>query len=551
MKNNINKINSSKTSDTKDVVKSIFTKALETKEIITRDKFRLNAKSLFLTYLYDEHKLTISAIINMIREKLSNVEWYIISEEGTNADYLYRHCHVLISGSKPFDIKTHNFLDINNVHGNYQTSKNILKVYDYITKENTWNMYSDIMSQEQIDSVVHNFSRKLFTKQRVATDDKFYKYLYNAVCINKDITKVEQELRKILKQDSINVNDLKFLIQTIKNKNLYDELKNLLAQNVNRLTKPIFVHRSYLIFIYLWLSKKNKYGDPYTLFIQGSPGIGKTSIIQHLVGEEGLFIQHNDMLKSYSSNEHKYIIYDDINTKGIDRSILIQMTDSEQNFQADVKNSMVIVSHKTTRLMVSNEKIDKVFPSKDGAIARRLYKCHINYTKSNDINTSLYSDVFGDDILIYFKSDISSHYNITINLKDKKVVEFDSNLAEELLDKGEKYIQLNYGLLTHYKNNLHALELLLYGSKHDINRIKFDLAKDILAKQIKYKSYHIPNEDMEALFNIHVEDATCICGYATTAALNKQTLDCFVCWAKKFVKDKSFWKKLFSSTSRF
>lgn len=498
--------------------------------------FRLQAKSLFLTYpskLNDQVKKTKM----MIETKLKDVEWYIIAKENADEDHPYEHFHILIKSAKKFDIIDQSKLDIENVHGNYQTTRNILNAFDYVTKENQWKMYSEKLDDIQIEKVIYSFNEKLFNVKRINKQQEFNKLLLKSAIETKDLNLIKDKIYKIKESKCINRRDLEFAIACIKNKKLIDELEKMLSNNKLE-DNTIWVHRSMLTIFYLWLKNINMYGQPYSLFIQGEPGIGKTSLLKHLFGYEALFVQHKDKLKEYDKQRHKYIVFDDISFKGFGRSNIIQLIDSEQDYQADVKNSMVNISKDSVKVFTSNEDQQSLIKSfkYDKAIARRQYKASCRSFICNDrkVLGSSFSDVLGDGIEVYIKDKYSFFYDVTVTL-EKPFVLYRSEEVQRYLDKGDSYIPLNIGMMNSFRKDISSLELLLYGSKDDKNRKKFDISIKILEEQQRKNSYYIDKKYFEDILKKYISEVICICKNIKEINNQYKGNECLLCYFKKYV----------------
>jgi hypothetical protein len=99
-------------------------------------KFRLSARSLFLTYSQIPKFTTKEFILENLSSKQLNIDSYIIALENHADGNL--HAHVYLENKSKFSIRNSDFLNLlieNKIyHGNYQAVRSKKAVFQYITK---------------------------------------------------------------------------------------------------------------------------------------------------------------------------------------------------------------------------------------------------------------------------------------------------------------------------------------------------------------------------------------------------------------------------------
>jgi len=112
------------------------------------DKFRINAKSVFLTYpKCTLSKEELSLHLYQLKHKYSYscicLEQH---EDGTP------HLHAVLKFVKKVDIRSEKYFDIEGFHPNIQTTKNINASINYIKKDKDFIEMGDLESKEVISS---------------------------------------------------------------------------------------------------------------------------------------------------------------------------------------------------------------------------------------------------------------------------------------------------------------------------------------------------------------------------------------------------------------
>lgn len=94
-------------------------------------KFRINAKSVFLTY--PQCDLTKELMMNYLASLKHECSYIIVCEEKHEDGS--PHLHAVLKFKKKVDIRSESFFDINGFHPNIQTTKNINASIQYCKKE--------------------------------------------------------------------------------------------------------------------------------------------------------------------------------------------------------------------------------------------------------------------------------------------------------------------------------------------------------------------------------------------------------------------------------
>lgn len=113
-----------------------------------------------------------------------------------------------------------------------------------------------------------------------------------------------------------------------------------------------------------------------SLYLWGSPGIGKTCYAQHLL-PNALFICHMDQLKSYDPTNYDGIIFDDMSFIHMPREGQIHIVDVEQDRAIHCRHTCAFIPAGTKKIFLSNS--SSIFQMDDGAIARRVTRIHLTY----------------------------------------------------------------------------------------------------------------------------------------------------------------------------
>ena len=496
------------------------------------ENFRLNSKKILVTYSMDNNKLSNYApedFVKFLYKKFSsNMHWCIIAFERSEITN-YEHTHIYIQLLSKCDIKNPRRLDIDGVHGRYETVKNVESTIAYITKTENFKIFSgknedsvEYLTNKQMLGIISKYLGKYFSKTCNIGTKSIRENIYKLICSNKDIKNYKKQITEIfdkyLENKYISIKDWVLFFDIISN---MKDIENLDRLNNDKqdYEKPIYIHRKLLITIYIWARLyTNKYGKPISFGLQGQPGTFKTSVITHMGGNDMIVIQHNDKLKLYDKRKHLFLLYDDIDLKGKSREEIIHLLDSEQEYQANVKNSMQVVDKSTIRIITTNKDFKELFNSKDKAIARRIMKTKLyNRIEEEEYDKDNYSDVF-DGILLYIKSRVSWYYNVYIDISNYDIIMTDLDKCNK-----ENYIKVNYGTLKMWIEDNESLKRVICGSLYDKHDKELEIAFNIYKQQIKRGSKLLEIEDMLEIIKI-VKKPVCICNSSKT----DKSITCFV-----------------------
>lgn len=101
---------------------------------MNKNKFRINAKNLLLTYPQVKPEITRQMVLSelLTKERL-NIKNYLIAKEIHKDEGI--HYHVYLELEKRCDIKNSNYLDILNNHGRYERVNSRVSTINYLLKE--------------------------------------------------------------------------------------------------------------------------------------------------------------------------------------------------------------------------------------------------------------------------------------------------------------------------------------------------------------------------------------------------------------------------------
>jgi len=487
---------------------------------IKANPFRLNAKHILLTYSMNNNLLSTSkpedfySFIDKIFQH--NLHWTIMAFEESEITG-YKHVHIYVNIHKRCNFKNPRCLDINGIHGKYETVKDVPSIISYITKTEKHFMFSgkcnkgiNQLTQRQLTSIVVKELGTYFTKHckmgTHAIREKIFKILNANIDVRSYKHQILNTFKNYIDNKYVSTKDWILFFDSISH---IKDIDNFSALQLNPTVKnqTMFIHKKFLIVLYIWLEmNNNKFNKPISFGLQGPTGTYKTTVLNHLGGDSILTIQHSDILKTYTKEQHRIIFYDDIIAKGKTREEIIHLLDSEQNYQANVKNSMVVVDKSTVRMITTNNDFKDLFDSKDKAIARRIMKVKLideDKIYKDDLHfLDNYSDVF-DGILLYIKSRISWYYNVYINIFK------DSIISIEQKEK-RNYIKIDYGSLNLWLGDSYSLKRSICGNLNYSNDNEFDVAIAIYKCQILNRNKIIQIDQMLEIIKI-VKQPMCQC----------------------------------------
>ncbi len=292
--------------------------------------FRLQCKTLFLTYSQVPESWTKSGVLAAVKEALRDVSHYYtrysvgheLHKDGGHHYHVYvelgRKCN--IRGPHALDIK----IDDEEIHGNYRSGRKGDISYSQKDGDFLTNIYPDA------DYV------------RLARDGE-----------------VEEAVNLFLRAHPREAGSRGYLT---------------IRQNLSQLAPvpaapmPYFGpwNATYWNLTTGWDRAKT------TLFMYGPTGAGKTTMARHLL-PCALFVRNLNALKDWRHGTHNGIIYDDIDWSNFSREKILHILDVESDSQIRILYGIATVRAGTPRIITSNKEPAQDFPHYDEAAARRLH----------------------------------------------------------------------------------------------------------------------------------------------------------------------------------
>lgn len=338
------------------------------------NKFRLCTKTLFLTYP-KENNVTKETIIHELRKNLekNEVKWIVVGEERGDEDDNYEHFHCILELGKKINLKDPNRLDINGVHGNYQSSRNKKAAIKYATKEG--NYLSDGINTE---NQIYKSLKKPFDR-----------FIYKVRYMEQD---PEEILRKCIGRGEVyNQDEFEIGVDYLSSPAKYERVVARYKPHRNIQRDSLFVHEELLRRILNWYSDKHpKTNIRKSLYIAGGPGVGKTTLAIQLTQNKGMLVRHKDHTKKFIPEEYTAVIFDDMNFSHYPRESCINILDTETDLQFDVKGSMTLIAKECHRIFTSNKVPEEVFNEYDGAMKRRLILINIDQIEEVTQSKTIY-----------------------------------------------------------------------------------------------------------------------------------------------------------------
>lgn len=291
--------------------------------MLTGSQFRLNAKHLFITYpqcgsVTKEQLLTFLQTTGGIRRAIIALEQH---QDGNN------HLHAYIEYTKRLNIKNPRKFDMEGLHPNITSCRNIMASINYCIKEDEHPLYFNW-------SEPANEINNLYEKARTLDEEIFFEecrkqkipYMY----ANRAWSKVQEEM----------------------NSNTYLPLTPV----EGTITSTVLSTLAY-----------NEVGT--SLWIKGPTGVGKTTWALRQLEKPLLFVRHLDTLRQFKNGYHKTIVFDDMNFSHLPRQAQIELVDRNHPQQIHVRYSVVNLPAQVIKVFLSN---DSIFDMSDPAIARRI-----------------------------------------------------------------------------------------------------------------------------------------------------------------------------------
>lgn len=298
-------------------------------------KFRIDGKAFFLTY--PQCPLDRDVVLEELRKRLVGhvIDSYCIAREQheDGAD----HIHALIVLDKRKNVHSPSYFDIGSHHGNYQTARNRVKVFDYLTKSDPTPLTN--MSAESLK--IKNSNRAQIGKRILEGEDL------------KDIVEEYPNLLfgyKRLKED---------LVAFKNDQKVYVDL-------------PFFLPNPWGFLMSGDQSVKKRHWWIYS----DMPNRGKTTFARHLAKEYGAYVKSADFSYWNVTGKESLIVLDDYNTAGMRFNALNQLCDGFMEARVFMGGNVRI--EPTLVIVLSNVKIVDLYPFKSELIHARFHEKCIN-----------------------------------------------------------------------------------------------------------------------------------------------------------------------------
>lgn len=293
--------------------------------------FRLNGKSLFLTYPQcDTPKETV---LNNIKEKFGqNLVFAVVSREAHQDQQ--PHLHAVVSLAARVDYNSPNCLDsLANSHGNYQAARSLRKSVEYVVKDGDFTAHGVVVSD-----YLQAAKGKKSTKATVMAQ-KMMDGATLADLVTLDPGFVMMNLQKL--------RSFQLLVQT---------LKNAPTKIWMEITPPIFISPQ-LRKLAIWLNEN--LGKPRRLrqkqlLLSSPPGLGKTSLVEKLL-EYFKVYPHvgGKWFDGYEDGVHQLIVMDEF-VGGVPMTVMNKILDG-QVCTIEVKGNSVWKTHKVPVMILTNK----------------------------------------------------------------------------------------------------------------------------------------------------------------------------------------------------
>lgn len=288
--------------------------------------FRLNSGQLFLTY--PKCDLDPETALDILKAKLDFESYIIAQEQHSDGDY---HLHVYLKrgAGKKWNIRSPQFLDLLDFHGNYQGCRNPTAVMRYCTKDGKYLTNLDMTTKGDAST----YSTLITQAQAGATTT---------------------ELLDLLKMNQKTARDLVLHREAI--------LKTIQALR----PRPLTV--SFALSDFQW----NLTWDPKTvLILTGPTNSGKTALAKALLAPTPLLVTHLDDLKWWDPEIYSGIIYDEANLKHLPRETQIHHVDTEETRSVHARYCPALLTAGRQVIFTSNLSPDQILEWHDPAIKRR------------------------------------------------------------------------------------------------------------------------------------------------------------------------------------
>lgn len=296
--------------------------------------FKLDAKAFFLTY--PKCDLSRDDVLDALRKKLvsNTIDNYCIAieqhEDGTP------HLHCLIVLDKKKSVRSANYFDIEPFHGNYQSARNRVKIFDYITKADPTPLTN--MCAESLK--IKTATRELIGKRILAGEEP------------KDLI---AEYPSIL----------------FGYKRLQDDIKAFKEDQVQYQPLPMFLPNQWGFLLNTGSSAKKRH---WWIWSAG-PNKGKTTWAKDMETRYGAHIKSCDFTYWNITGREPLLILDDYNIAGLRFNAVNQLCDGV--FEARVFMGGVRRIRPQLVIILSNASIRDLYPIKYELIEARFIQKEI------------------------------------------------------------------------------------------------------------------------------------------------------------------------------
>lgn len=298
------------------------------------NKFCIEGKAFFLTYPHCDatRERCLEAVTGCLQGNVvtNHVVAIEAHEDGTP------HIHIMVVLERKKKICNAKFFDFDGFHGNYQTVKNRLKVFDYITKSDS--------------SALNNFGPE-------------------------GLKAVTKNMRQVVAKRVLEGEEVKDLVEEYPQllfgfKRLQDDIRAYEEAKVEYIPPPHFLRNDWGLVVMPHSTKKQRHWWIYSQ----SPNRGKTTWARDLAAKYGAYIKSSDFSYWNCTGREPILILDDYNFAGLRYHTLNQLCDGlyeARIFMGGVRrvaSNMVIV--------LANVSIRELYPFKYATLeARFIEKC--------------------------------------------------------------------------------------------------------------------------------------------------------------------------------
>lgn len=295
-------------------------------------KFRLDGKAFFLTY--PKCDLTRERALELLKAKLvsHNIVHYCIAQEKHEDGSPHLHCLIILEKKK--SVHGDKYFDLEQYHGNYQTARNRVKVFDYITKADP-----TVLTNMDAESLrIKSASRELIGKRILAGEEP------------KDLVEEYPNLLFGFKR-------------------LQEDLKAYQEAKVEYQPLPTFLPNGWQLLIQPLSGAKKRH---FWIWSSG-PNKGKTTWAKDMEAKYGAYIKSCDFTYWNVTGKEQLIILDDYNMAGLRYHALNQLCDGV--FEARVFMGGVRRLRPQLVVILSNQSIRDLYPIKYELLEAR-FNCH-------------------------------------------------------------------------------------------------------------------------------------------------------------------------------